>query len=281
MSNAIRFPHDEEGGCEFKSQGDADERAGIYRSLAEHQQSEPWAHRALLIELHRWAEIFNREFALAVPEFSLAIDRLRCTRLGHFRCGHNGFGLKGEIVINRNHLGREFWQVLDFELLEGRPFTAEDERNANFVAVITETTRRRFFGGKPALGKTLEADGQRFRVVGVVPDVPVLRTSSSADLWVPISTAKSSAYKEKWMGEFIGLILARGRADLPAVKAELEARRGVLLVLLREVPADAGDARLALLGALELDRLTSDVLLLGHGSSPRADHGRDGPEPRF
>ncbi len=119
----------------------------------------------------------------------------------------------------------EFWRVLDFEFLEGGPFTAEDERNAHFVAVITETTRQRFFGGKPALGKTLEADGQRFRVVGVVPDVPVLRTSSSADLWVPISTAKSSAYKEEWMGEFIGLILARGRAGLPAVKAELEARR--------------------------------------------------------
>jgi putative ABC transport system permease protein len=119
----------------------------------------------------------------------------------------------------------EFWRVLDFEFLEGGPFTAEDERNGNFIAVITETTRRRFFDGKPALGRTLEADGQRFRVVGVVPDVPSLRLSSSADLWVPISTAKSSAYKEEWMGEFIGLILARSRSGLPAVKAEFEARR--------------------------------------------------------
>ncbi len=119
----------------------------------------------------------------------------------------------------------EFWQVLGFEFLEGGPFTAEDERNAKFVAVITETTRRRFFDGKPALGKTLEADGQRFRVVGVVPDVPILRLSSSADLWVPISTSKSNAFKEEWMGPFISLILARSRADLPAIKAELEARR--------------------------------------------------------
>jgi putative ABC transport system permease protein len=119
----------------------------------------------------------------------------------------------------------EFWRVLDSEFLEGGPFTAEDEKNANFVAVINETTRRRFFGGKPALGRTLEADGQRFRVVGVVPDVPILRRFSSADLWVPISTAKSNAFKEEWMGEFIGLILARSRADLPAVKTEFEARR--------------------------------------------------------
>jgi putative ABC transport system permease protein len=118
----------------------------------------------------------------------------------------------------------ELWRILDFDFLEGGPFTAEDENNARFVAVINETTRGRFFGGQPAVGKTLEADGQRFRIVGVVPDVPVLRFSSSADIWVPISTAKSKLYREQWMGGFHALILARGRADLPAIKSELQAR---------------------------------------------------------
>jgi putative ABC transport system permease protein len=118
----------------------------------------------------------------------------------------------------------EFWRVLDFHFLEGGPFTAEDEKNANFVAVISESTRRRFFGGRPALGRTLEADGQRFRVVGVVPDVSVLRWTTAADLWAPISTAKSSDYKQRWMGEFYALILARSRADFPAIKADFQAR---------------------------------------------------------
>ena len=68
------------------------------------------------------------------------------------------------------------------------------------MAVISETTRQRFFGGRPAVGRTLEADGQRFKVVGVVRDVPVLRYSSSADLWVPVTTAKSTAYKDECMG---------------------------------------------------------------------------------
>jgi putative ABC transport system permease protein len=118
----------------------------------------------------------------------------------------------------------EFWRILDFEFLEGGPFSAEAERNARFVAVINEATRRRFFAGRPAVGKTIEVDGQRFRVIGVVRDVPVLRFSSSADVWVPISTAKSSSYKEQWMGGFTALILARSRADLPAIKAEFQAR---------------------------------------------------------
>ena len=122
------------------------------------------------------------------------------------------------------HTDGEFWRLLDFRFLEGGPFTGEDEKNANFVAVISESTRERFFGGKPALGKTIEADGQRFRIVGVVPDVPILRFSSAADLWVPISTSKSSNYRQQWMGGFRALILARSRADFPAIKTEFQSR---------------------------------------------------------
>ncbi|HEX6862550.1 MAG TPA: ABC transporter permease [Thermoanaerobaculia bacterium] len=117
----------------------------------------------------------------------------------------------------------EFWRILDFEFLEGGPFTGEDESGARFVAVINESTRERFFDGQPAMGRTIEIDGQRFRVVGVVRDVPRLRFSSFSDVWVPISTAKSSSYKEQWLGSFYGLILARDRADIPAIKAEFQA----------------------------------------------------------
>ena len=84
----------------------------------------------------------------------------------------------------------QFSRVFDFEFLEGQPFSAADEENGNFVAVISEATRERFLGDEKALGKTIEVGGQRFRVVGVVRNVPIIRNNSSADLWVPISTAK-------------------------------------------------------------------------------------------
>ncbi len=118
----------------------------------------------------------------------------------------------------------QFWKVMEFRFLEGGPFTDADERDGHFVAVISRATRERFFGGANALGKTLEADGQSFRVAGVVENVSRIRTSSSADLWVPISTAKSSDYKHQWLGPFSLLILARGRADFPDIKAEVARR---------------------------------------------------------
>lgn len=118
----------------------------------------------------------------------------------------------------------EFWQILDFEFLEGAPFTSEDDNKSNFVAVINETTRRKFFGDASAVGKTIEADGQRFRVVGVVRDVPILRILPFADIWVPISTAKSTAYRTEVMGDFMALILARSSADFPAIRDEFRSR---------------------------------------------------------
>jgi putative ABC transport system permease protein len=118
----------------------------------------------------------------------------------------------------------ELWRVLAFDFVEGAPFTSADDADGRFVAVINETTRERFFGGGPAVGKSIEADGQRFRVVGVVRDVPVLRYASAADLWVPVTTAKTSAYKSEWLGDFTALILARSSADLPQIKAEFQSR---------------------------------------------------------
>ncbi|HLF92906.1 MAG TPA: ABC transporter permease [Planctomycetota bacterium] len=118
----------------------------------------------------------------------------------------------------------EFWKILDFEFLEGGPFSPDDVEKARFVTVINATTRRRFFGDASALGQTIETDGQRFQVVGVVPDVPELRTVPFADVWVPLTTAKSDAYRRELMGGFAAMFLAASRADLPLIKEGFRAR---------------------------------------------------------
>jgi putative ABC transport system permease protein len=122
------------------------------------------------------------------------------------------------------HTDGDFWRILDFDFLEGGPFTAGDEAAANPVAVINETTRRRYYGGGPALGRAFEIDGQSFRVVGVVRDVPIVRIVPFADVWVPISTARDSNYRHATTGNFMAILLARSRADFPAIKSEFQSR---------------------------------------------------------
>jgi putative ABC transport system permease protein len=118
----------------------------------------------------------------------------------------------------------EFWRILDFQFLEGGPFGTEDVNQARFVAVINATTRQRFFEGRAALGQTLEADGQRFHVVGVVEDVSELRGAPFADIWVPYTTAKTDAYKREVMGGWKAMALARDRAAMSMIHDEFNSR---------------------------------------------------------
>jgi len=86
---------------------------GIYQDLAHHQRNEDWRGRALLAEFQLWTGRFNVHFKLDVAELALCVDTLPVTCFGHFRVGHNGFGLKGEIAINELYLTtRPAWQVL-------------------------------------------------------------------------------------------------------------------------------------------------------------------------
>jgi putative ABC transport system permease protein len=118
----------------------------------------------------------------------------------------------------------EFWQILNFTFVEGGPYASQDVAEARFVAVINQTTRQRFFDGRPAVGKSLEADAQRFRVVGVVEDVSELRGAPFSDIWVPYTTAKTDAYKSEIMGAFQAMALARDRHAMAQIHDEFNSR---------------------------------------------------------
>jgi putative ABC transport system permease protein len=131
-------------------------------------------------------------------------------------------GRRSEFQMKRTD--GDFWRILDFRFLEGGPIPASDDAAGRRVAVINEATRQRLFGGAPAVGRTLELDGERFRVVGVVPNVPSLRVIPYADVWVPIRATASSAYQHETFGAFNAIVLARSRAGFPAIQAEFAAR---------------------------------------------------------
>ena len=118
----------------------------------------------------------------------------------------------------------EYWRILDFEFLEGGPFADQDVHNGSRVAVINAATRDRFFGGTAAVGRWIDTDGQRFRVVGVVSNVSASRPVSSGDIFVPYTTAKTDAYQGRLLGSFMGILLARRPGDFPGIKAELASR---------------------------------------------------------
>jgi hypothetical protein len=91
----------------------------VYAALERHQTTEDWGLRDLLGTLHLWKGRFDTEFGLDVGEVALCVDWLPVGRFGHFRYGHNGFSLWGELAINRRYLHvRPFWMTLGTELHE-------------------------------------------------------------------------------------------------------------------------------------------------------------------
>ena len=84
----------------------------VYRSLAEHQTTEPWAYQTLFQQLHRFAEIFNVHCTLDIPNIALRIETDQPNVCGYYRIGHDGMGLTNSITLNKVHLERDgFWQV--------------------------------------------------------------------------------------------------------------------------------------------------------------------------
>lgn len=86
----------------------------IYFALAKHQRDEAWAGQEMISGLQSWAARFIVEFRLDIGDIALCVDRLPSGQYGHFRQGHNGFGLRGEIAINARYLSgqRQVWEVL-------------------------------------------------------------------------------------------------------------------------------------------------------------------------
>lgn len=118
----------------------------------------------------------------------------------------------------------DFWRVLRFDFVEGRPLSAEDVAQARRVVVINQSTRAAFFGGGPALGERIEIEGSPHQVVGVVRDVPFLRLVPFADLWAPLTTASTDAWRTQTSGDFQALLLAESPRRFPEIRAELARR---------------------------------------------------------
>ena len=118
----------------------------------------------------------------------------------------------------------EFWRVMDFDFREGAAFTEADDRNAARVAVISESTRRRFFGDRPGVGETIDLDATAYRVVGVVRDVPWHRHDTVADVWLPLHTHRAPGFFDRLLGGCTAAMLLEPGADVRQVQAAFRER---------------------------------------------------------
>ncbi|WP_432714897.1 ABC transporter permease [Pedobacter sp.] len=133
----------------------------------------------------------------------------------------NAYVNNKKIVIGYKYTDATYWEVAEYEFLEGKPYTQQQIDKQEYVGVISETTKKAYFGNvKTVVGKFIEADNVKYRVIGVVKDVPVTMLNFSGDLYLPYTLAKGN-YKDPGLhGDFGAILLARSEAEVPAMKAE-------------------------------------------------------------
>jgi predicted permease len=72
--------------------------------------------------------------------------------------------------INRSLVAPGFFAAVHIPILDGRDFTNADDRTAPQVMIVNELFARRYFHGGNPIGRTVQAEGMTFRVVGLARD---------------------------------------------------------------------------------------------------------------
>jgi putative ABC transport system permease protein len=137
--------------------------------------------------------------------------------------GTNTYVNNKKIALNYKYTNAEYWDVLDYDFVEGKAFTKQEVDQAERVAVISEDFKKDYFGDQPSVvGKYFEADNQSYRVTGVVKNVPITTYMLYSDIYLPYTISKSDYKDMSYRGPYMGILLAASRGDLSAMRDEYE-----------------------------------------------------------
>jgi predicted permease len=69
--------------------------------------------------------------------------------------------------IREADVGPNYFRTMQIPLLAGREFTSQDTNGSQPVTIVNQVLAERYWPHQDAIGKWLEAEGQRFTVVGI------------------------------------------------------------------------------------------------------------------
>jgi len=137
--------------------------------------------------------------------------------------GTNTYINNKKIALNYKYTDAPYWDILDYDFLEGKAFSKKQVENAEKVAVISEDMKDEYFGDvTSAVGKYIEADNVKYRVCGVVKNVPVTSYMTYSDIYLPYTVSKGDYKNKAYRGEYMAILLAGSKADVQKMHDEYE-----------------------------------------------------------
>ncbi|HYL74972.1 MAG TPA: ABC transporter permease, partial [Bryobacteraceae bacterium] len=140
------------------------------------------------------AAVFNQQLVDRVASLPGvdAVAQALTTPLSDSHHG-TGFTLAGETAnrqVEFNSISPQYFTMLGIPIVRGRDFTAAEARAGAHVAIVTESTARRFWPGQDPIGKTLRQDQTaEFEVIGVAKDAQVSHMAETKSTYLYLPTA--------------------------------------------------------------------------------------------
>lgn len=113
-----------------------------------------------------------------------------------------------------------FWSIMSYDFLAGRPPAADDIDAARNVAVLNAAMAQQLFHEAAPLGERFVLNGRPFEVIGVVANQPEMRLHAYGEIWVPYTTAPTQAWRTQWIDGFTALLWVEDADRLAAVRRE-------------------------------------------------------------
>ena len=128
-----------------------------------------------------------------------------------------------KIVINYKYTNAAYWEVLDYQFIEGKPFNRQQIDNGEHVTVISEDLKKEYFGDVPSVvGKYIEADNVKYRISGVVKNVPITAYQFYGDMFLPYTVSKGDLKEKTYRGNYTAILLAASESEVPAMQKEFD-----------------------------------------------------------
>ncbi len=137
--------------------------------------------------------------------------------------GTNTYVNNKKIAVNYKYTNADYWDVLDYDFIEGKAFNKQQVENAEKVAVISADMKKAYFGDESSVvGKYIEADNVSYRVCGVVKNVPITSYMTFSDIYLPYTVSKTDYNDRAYRGRYMGILLAKSKSDLTRMHDEYE-----------------------------------------------------------
>lgn len=110
----------------------------------------------------------------------------------------------------------DFWKIMAFSFVKGKPFNEEEFKSGIRNVVITQNLAKKIFGNKEAIGQTIEIDFKEYKVTGIIKDVSQAFIFAYGEAYIPYTSRPG--YENR---SYLVLLLTDNKAQMEQIGKEV------------------------------------------------------------